>query len=243
MTRETDPAGHLASRTVRIGITGPIGCGKSKVAGFLGKLGAVVIDADRVAHQVTDPGTPALAQIASVFGTEVLREDGTLDRHALGRIVFSDPAALVALEAIVHPAVRPAILDEMAAAERTGAPAVVVEAIKLVEGGLAELCDEVWLITCAPDQQLARLRARLAAASGGSGDPGSLAADTEARVAAQAGLVARLTPTATRVLDTSGTLEEVRAITEAAYHAALARAHDASAGRSQGDLGPGSPEG
>lgn len=232
MTRETDPAGHLASRTVRIGITGPIGCGKSTVAGFLGNLGAVVIDADRVAHQVTDPGTRALSQIASVFGTEVLREDGSLDRSALGRIVFSDPAALVALEAIVHPAVRPAILDEMAAAERTRAPAVVVEAIKLVEGGLAELSDEVWLITCAPDQQLARLRAR-AAASGGSGDPGSLAADTEARVAAQAGLVARLTPTATRILDTSGTLEEARAITEAAYHATLAR-HSAGATSDQG---------
>lgn len=241
MTRAADPDGRLASRTARIGITGPIGCGKSTVAGWLGEFGAVVINADRVARQVTDPGTPALSRIASVFGTEVLREDGSLDRPALGRIVFADPAALVALEAIVHPAVRPAILEEMAAAERSGAAAVAVEAIKLVEGGLAELCDEVWLITCAPDQQLARLRARLSG-SGGPGVSGSSVADAEARVAAQAGLVHRLTPTATRVLDTSGTLEEARAAVEAAYHAALARANVAAAG-APADRSPGSPQG
>jgi dephospho-CoA kinase len=163
-----------------------------------------------------------LSQIASIFGTEVLREDGSLDRPALGRIVFSDPEALVALEAIIHPAVRPAILDEMAAAERSGAAAVAVEAIKLVEGGLAELCDEVWLITCSPDQQLARLLARLSA-SRGAGDPKARAADAEARVAAQAGLVDRLRPTATRVLDTSSTLEDTRAVVEAAYHTVIAR--------------------
>ena len=84
------------------------------------------------------------------FGAGILRADGTLDRAALGRIVFADPAALARLESIIHPAVRPRILSLIADAERSGAPAVVIEAIKLVEGGLAALCDEVWLVTCDP---------------------------------------------------------------------------------------------
>jgi dephospho-CoA kinase len=202
-------------RTVRIGLTGPIGCGKSTVAGWLGELGAVVIDADRVARQVTAPGAPALPQIAATFGEDLIDEDGSLDRAALGRIVFADPGALAALEAIVHPAVRPVILQEMAAAERAGAAAVVVEAIKLVEGGLASLCDEVWLVLCSPDAQLARVVVRAVARGAG-------ASEAEARIAAQSDLVARLTPAATRILDTSGELDATRAIVVDAYRAALA---------------------
>ncbi len=186
-------------KTVRIGLTGPIGCGKSTVAGWLGELGAVVIDADEVAHAVTGPGGEALAAVAAAFGPEVLRSDGSLDRPALGRIVFRDPAALAQLEAIIHPAVRPRILAGIADAERAGAPAVVIEAIKLVEGGLADLCDEVWLVTCDASDQLARLAGRGA-------DP----ADAEARIAAQADLVGRLTPHATRILDTTGPITESR---------------------------------
>jgi dephospho-CoA kinase len=155
-----------------------------------------------------------LSQIASTFGEDLIDDDGALDRGALGRIVFADPAALAALEAIVHPAVRPVIVGEMEAAEAMGAPAIVVEAIKLVEGGLASLCDEVWLITCSRDAQLERVIAR-AAASGG--DP----ADAEARIAAQSDLVARLTPSASRILDTSGFADETRALVESAYREAL----------------------
>ncbi len=138
------------SRTLRIGITGPIGCGKSAVAGWLGELGATVIDADDLARESTAPGEPALDAVIGRFGERYRREDGSLDRAALGRLVFSDPAALADLEAIVHPAVRSRIEIAMAAAEAAEAPAIVVEAIKLVEGGLAELCDEVWLVTCDP---------------------------------------------------------------------------------------------
>ena len=86
-----------------------------------------------------------------------MRDDGSLDRTALGRIVFADPAALRDLEAIVHPAVRPRILAAIAAADEADADVVVIEAIKLVEGGLAELCDEVWLVTCEPEAQRERL--------------------------------------------------------------------------------------
>jgi dephospho-CoA kinase len=195
---------------VRIGLTGPIGCGKSTVAGWLAELGAVVIDADGVAREVTAPGTSAAAAIAAAFGGNLLRPDGSLDRAGLGRIVFADAAALARLEAIVHPAVRPLILERMELAAAAGAPAVVVEAIKLVEGGLARLCDEVWLVTCAAGEQLERLLGR-----------GADAADARARIAAQSGLVERLVPAATRVIDTSGSVSAARLLVEAAWHAAL----------------------
>jgi dephospho-CoA kinase len=218
----TELTGHWAGsraqpRALRIGITGPIGCGKSTVASWLGELGAVVIDADQVAREVTPPGSAELEAVVEAFGRGVLRADGSLDRAALGRIVFADPAALAQLEAIVHPAVRPRILGLLADAERAGAPAVVVEAIKLVEGGLAELCDEVWLITCDPEAQRSRL-ARRASTAGMTPDT----TDVDARIAAQGDLVSRLTPYATRVLDTSGSIAESRSRVHSAWRAALA---------------------
>ena len=104
-------------RTTIIGLTGPIGCGKSTVAGWLAARGAVVVDADEVARDVTAPGQPAHDAVLAHFGDPVRGADGTLDRAALARLVFSDPAALADLEAIVHPAVRPRILEAIAAAE------------------------------------------------------------------------------------------------------------------------------
>ncbi len=207
-------------RPIRIGITGPIGCGKSTVAGWLRDLGAFVIDADQVAREVTPPGSSALSSVVDVFGAGVLRADGTLDRAALGRIVFADPASLARLESIIHPAVRSRILELMEEADRSPAQAVVVEAIKLVEGGLAALCNEVWLVTCDPAAQWERLIAR-GAAAGRSADAGARA-DIEARLDAQSGLVGRLTSVATRILDTSRSIAESRSRVEAAWAAALA---------------------
>ncbi len=197
--------------TLVIGLTGPIGCGKSTVAAWLGELGAAVVDADEVAREVVEPGEPALAEVLEAFGPGVALADGSLDRAALGRIVFADPEALARLEAIVHPAVRPRILERIAEATRRGDPAVVVEAIKLVEGGLAALCDEVWLVVCDLEVQQARLLGRGA-------DP----ADTEARIAAQADLRDRLLPSATRVIDTSGAADTTRRLVGAAFREALA---------------------
>jgi len=211
-------------RTVCVGLTGPIGCGKSTVAGWLAEVGAVVIDADAVAREVTPQGSPELAAVVDAFGAGVLRADGSLHRAALGRIVFADPSALRRLEAIIHPAVRPRILARITEAERAGAPGVVVEAIKLVEGGLADVCDEVWLVTCDPTEQLARVIARERRENGFI--PETARADAEARIAAQSDLVARLAPRATRILDTSGSLALAQARAVAAWTEALLRFAD-----------------
>ncbi|HEY7737200.1 MAG TPA: dephospho-CoA kinase [Candidatus Limnocylindrales bacterium] len=195
--------------TIRIGLTGPIGCGKSTVASWLEELGATVVDADDVAREVTARGQPAHVAILARFGDTVRDDEGGLDRRALAALVFDDPAALADLERIVHPAVRPRILAAVDAATDAGAPAVVVEAIKLVEGGLAALCDEVWLVTCDPAVQRERML-----------DRGMAAEDADRRLAAQLGLSERLRPAATRVIDTSGTEATTRASVAAAWAAA-----------------------
>jgi dephospho-CoA kinase len=201
------------ARALRIGLTGPIGCGKSTVAGWLAARGAVVVDADVVARAVTSPGEPAHEAVIARFGDVVRAADGALDRAALGRLVFADAAALRDLEAIVHPAVRPRILAAMDEADRAGAPAVVVEAIKLTEGGLAALCDEVWLVECEPEIQRARLLGR-----------GMAPGDADRRIAAQAGLRAlvRSRP-AVVVVDASGDRGATEELVAAAYAAALGR--------------------
>ena len=186
-------------RALRIGLTGPIACGKSTVAGWLAEAGAVVVDADRVARSVTQPGEPAHDDVLAAFGSRVRAADGTLDRSALATIVFGHPDRLRALERIVHPAVRPRIMGEIAEAEADGATLVAIEAIKLVEGGLAELCDEIWLVTCDPAEQLRRLVAR-----------GADEDDAAARMGAQGDIRERLAPASTRVVDTTGSPEEAR---------------------------------
>lgn len=198
--------------TIRIGLTGPIGCGKSTVGTWLRELGADVIDADVIARAVVEPGTPGLDAVLAAFGDRVRADDGSLDRAALADIVFRDPAELARLEGIIHPAVRPPILAAIAEAERRGDPAVVIEAIKLVEGGLAELCDEVWLVVCGLAEQRARLIGR-----------GASVADTEARLSSQGLIRERLEPFATRIIDTNGAPGEVRRSVERAYRAAMAR--------------------
>lgn len=198
--------------TLRIGLTGPIGCGKSTVSRWLAERPAVVvIDADHEARAVLARGTAEVEEVYRRFGEGLRGADGELDRAALGRLVFDDPDSLHALESIVHPAVRPRILAAIEGAENGAAEAVIIEAIKLVEGGLADVCDEVWLVTCATDEQLQRLIGR-----------GSDRADAIARIQAQGDITERLRPAASRVIDTSGAAEATRRRVLDAYEAALA---------------------
>jgi dephospho-CoA kinase len=203
-------------RPLLIGITGPIGCGKSNVGRVLGELGGTVIDADVLARRATDPGSATLAQIRERFGDNVFDEDGTLDRGALASVVFGNDAALADLERIVHPAVRRLLEGELEAAHREHVPFVALEAIKLVEGGLSERCDEVWLVECSESTQRARLAHR-----------GTSVDDVERRLAAQGPdlaerLAARLNAhRGLRRLSTEGSMEETRALVEDALADAL----------------------
>lgn len=145
---------------VVIGLTGGIASGKSTVSRILRELGAPVVDADAIVHQLQVPGSPVLAAIARAFGPGVIREDGSLDRAALGRIIFADPARRQALEAIMHPAVRQEMWAQVEQYRQQGEPAVVLDVPLLVETGLYKQVDQVWVVYVDPETQLVRLMTR-----------------------------------------------------------------------------------
>ena len=137
-----------------IGLTGNIGSGKSTVLRMLGQLGARTIDADELAHQAMTPGTPTWQAIVATFDDEILDEEGRINRHKLGSIVFEDPKALQRLEEIVHPAVDErfrTIIDSSSEA------VIAVEAIKLIESGIHQELDSLWLVTCPMEERIRRL--------------------------------------------------------------------------------------
>lgn len=142
-------------RRAIIGLTGNIATGKSAVMRLAAERGALTIDADRVVHELLDGDAAIQEAVAAAFGPDVRRPDGRVDRAALGRIVFGDAAALRRLEGILHPAVRGEIARRVADAD---APVVMIEAIKLLEGPLAEVCSQVWVTACSRETQLSRLR-------------------------------------------------------------------------------------
>ena len=144
-----------AIRPPVLGITGNIATGKSLVTGFLAARGANIIDSDRVVHELYRPGHPVAAQVAERFGAQLLGPQG-IDRASLGARVFSDPEALVELEAIVHPAVFAAVAETISRAPAQTPQ--VIEAIKLVEGRNARQLDELWVLDSPRRLQVARLR-------------------------------------------------------------------------------------
>ncbi|HYU21449.1 MAG TPA: dephospho-CoA kinase [Chloroflexota bacterium] len=138
----------------RIGLTGNIACGKSTVGQMLAARGAEYVDADSLVHRLMVAGTPETERIVARFGPAVRAADGSIDRAALGAVVWRDPAALEDLETIVHPGVRVEIRRRLA---ESSAAALVVDAIKLVESGLHHELDALWVVTCIPEQQFRRL--------------------------------------------------------------------------------------
>ncbi|MFD5370113.1 dephospho-CoA kinase [Streptomyces sp. NPDC127103] len=179
---------------LKVGLTGGIGAGKSEVSRLLVSYGAVLIDADRIAREVVEPGTPGLAAVVEAFGEGVLTAEGTLDRPKLGSIVFADADRLAALNAIVHPLVgaRSAELESRA---RTG-DVVVHDVPLLTENGLAPLYDLVVVVDAAPETQLGRL-VRLR---------GMAESEARARMSAQATRAQRL-DVADLVIDNDGPLD------------------------------------
>ena len=188
---------------MRVGLTGGVASGKSTVAAILAGLGAVVVDADLLAREVVEPGTPGLAAVAEAFGPGVLADDGSLDRPALGAVVFADPDARRRLEAILHPLIRSRAAElEAAAPEGT----VVVHDIPLLaETGQADRFEAVLVVDVPVETQVERMVA----------DRGMGREDALARVAAQATREERLA-VATYVVENTGTREDLRdRVTEA----------------------------
>ncbi len=151
-----------APTTLRIGLTGGIGSGKSTVSAMLSSLGAVVIDADAISRQLTAPGGAALPSIAQTFGSQMIDPHGAMDRQAMRALVFGNPNARQQLEAIIHPLVTQTIRQQAQAAAEAGARVVVLDIPLLVEAGdrwLKEV-DKVLVVDCSTETQIARVMQR-----------------------------------------------------------------------------------
>lgn len=206
---------------MNVGLTGGIGSGKSEVTRLLAAEGAVVVDSDVLAREAVAPGTPGLAAVVAEFGTGVLAPDGSLDRPALGRLVFADPARRAALEAVVHPYVRRRSA-EIAHAAPPGA-VVVHDVPLLVEKDLQRLYDLVVVVDVDEDTQVRRLVGRR----------GMSEADARARVAAQASRDRRLAA-ADLVVANDGDLAGLRDRVAGLWAELVRRAGEGNRGRATG---------
>ncbi len=180
-----------------IGLTDNIACGKSTVRNIMEEHGAATLDADGLVHELYQPGDPVFRAVVEAFGDDIVAPGGTLDRRALGRKVFGDPAALARLEALTHPAVIERTWRWVA---RQTAPVVVVDAVKLIEAGIADKCDAVWVVICPLVEERRRLMTR----------PGMTEAEADRRLAAQEP-EERKVARADVVIDNGGSIEEMRA--------------------------------
>jgi dephospho-CoA kinase len=144
-----------------VGLTGGICSGKSTVAAMFARLGAAVIDADRVAHELQEPGQPLYEAIVSAFGREVVGEDGRIDRRKLGAMVFADPKARARLEAIIHPAIVEECERRIQEAGTSGAAVCLLDAALLIESGRQARFDMVILVEASEAVQIDRLMARM----------------------------------------------------------------------------------
>ena len=183
-----------------IGLTGGIGSGKSTVSKILADLGAFVIDADTVGHEIYLPGKAAWQQVTAAFGQDILAEDQTIDRKKLGAIVFSSADALKQLNTIVHPIMFTEIEQRIQAKRDEGfTPPIVIEAAILIEANWLPLADEVWVVVTDKSAIIERVAEQR----------GMAAKDTEARIANQLSDQERLKH-ATVVIHNDGSLEDLQ---------------------------------
>lgn len=195
--------GGLSVPDFILGVTGNIATGKSTVTAVLTELGATVIDSDVVYRELVGPGQPLVGKLAARFGEDIVAVDGSLNRPALGEIVFTDSEALADLDRITHPAVIAEVDRRIAG---IGSGVVVLDAVKLIESGHAERCDAVWVVVADPEVQVTRLMKR------------NRLPELEARrrVASQPPLAAKLAR-ADLAIDNSGSRDEIRAHVERAW--------------------------
>ncbi len=196
-----------------IGLTGSIACGKSNVSATLAELGACVIDGDLLSRQVTAPGGMALPAIRQAFGDDVFHPDGTLNRRALGSVVFASEAARAQLNAIIHPMVMALTRQHIEEARRLGAALCVLDMPLLYETGMDSLCHRVWCVWLPRETQLQRLMAR----------DGFTREEAEARLASQLSADEKAAR-AHVVIDTSGSIEYTKSMIPALYAQEIALA-------------------
>jgi len=189
-----------------IGLTGGIATGKSSVARFFADRGIPVIDADQLARDAVLPGSPALEQILSLFGREILTHDGALDRQRLGEIIFSDPEKRHQLENILHPAIRKKAEAQITQAAAAGKKHLIYMAPLLIEAGATDRVDDIWVVTVRPEIQLQRLMQR---------DGASL--DQAQRIIASQMPLSEKESYGSIVIDNSGTEAETRTILETVW--------------------------
>ncbi|GAC1403269.1 MAG: dephospho-CoA kinase [Ktedonobacteraceae bacterium] len=181
-----------------LGLTGNIACGKTSVGHMLIELGAErYIDADATVHALYEHDQPIAVKVAEAFGPSVIAPDGSVDRKALGAVVFQDAEIMRKLEQIVHPAVGEALMKELSLVSETGI--VIIDAVKLLEGNSGALCQSKWMVVCPEEQELERLIAR----------NGLSEQEAWARIRAQPSVAERL-PLVNEVIDNGGSLEETR---------------------------------
>lgn len=194
-------------RMLHVGLTGNIGSGKSTAVLIFAELGAHVIDADAIAHELLAPGTGVYANVVRVFGEAYLDPDGAINRRRLGEAVFASPDKLQLLNGLIHPEVRTVVLGRIVDLEQSVRNGIViVDAALMVESGFYKLFDKIIVVSCDPALQVARVMSR----------DGLTAEEAKARIAAQMPVAEKL-KVAHYAIETSGTLRQTREQAEAIY--------------------------